>query len=88
MRMYDIIKKKRDGGTLSEAEIRFFTEGYVRGEIPDYQASALCMAIFFRGMTAEETTALTLAIRDSGDVLSFPEVDALRAALVTRPALW
>lgn len=78
MRMYDIIKKKRDGGTLSEAEIRFFTEGYVRGEIPDYQASALCMAIFFRGMTAEETTALTLAIRDSGDILSFPEVDGLR----------
>ena len=46
MRMYDIIKKKRDGGTLTDAEIRFFTEGYVAGDIPDYQASALCMAIF------------------------------------------
>lgn len=78
MRMYDIIKKKRDGGVLSEAEIRFFTEGYVRGEIPDYQASALCMAIFFRGMTLEETTALTLAIRDSGDKLSFPNIKGLR----------
>ena len=78
MRMYDIIKKKRDGGTLTDAEIRFFTEGYVSGDIPDYQASALCMAIFFRGMTAEETTALTLAIRDSGATLSFPEVKGLR----------
>lgn len=78
MRMYDIIKKKRDGGVLSNAEIRFFTEGYVKGEIPDYQASALCMAIFFRGMTLEETTALTLAIRDSGDKLSFPNIKGLR----------
>lgn len=78
MRMYDIIKKKRDGGALTDAEIRFFTEGYVSGEIPDYQASALCMAIWFRGMTAEETAALTLAIRDSGDVLSFPEIEGLR----------
>lgn len=78
MRMYDIIKKKRDGEVLTEAEIRFFTDGYVRGEIPDYQASALCMAIFFRGMTLEETTALTLAIRDSGDKLSFPNIEGLR----------
>ena len=61
MRMYDIIRKKRDGGALSETEIRFFTEGYVKGEIPDYQAAALCMAIFIRGMSLEETTALTLA---------------------------
>ena len=78
MRMYDIIKTKRDGGALSEAEIRFFTEGYVKGEIPDYQAAALCMAIFYQGMTTEETTALTLAIRDSGDKLSFPNIKELR----------
>lgn len=78
MRMYDIIKKKRDGGVLSDAEIRFFTEGYVKGEIPDYQASALCMAIYFRGMTVEETTDLTLAIRDSGDKLRFEGLDCLR----------
>ena len=78
MRMYDIIKKKRDGGILTDAEIRFFTEGYVAGRIPDYQASALCMAIWFCGMTTEETTALTLAIRDSGDVLSFPDIKGLR----------
>lgn len=78
MRMYDIIKKKRDGGTLTAAEINFFVNGYTRGEIPDYQASALCMAIWFRGMTPEETTALTLAIRDSGAILSLPHVDGLR----------
>lgn len=78
MRMYDVIKKKRDGGVLTDAEIRFFTEGYVAGDIPDYQASALCMAIWFRGMTTEETTALTLAIRDSGDTLSFPNIRELR----------
>ncbi len=78
MRMYDIIRHKRDGGALSEAEIRFFVEGYARGEIPDYQASALCMAIFFRGMTLEETTALTLAVRDSGDRLDFSRIDGIR----------
>ena len=78
MRMYDIIKKKRDGGVLTDEEIRFFTEGYVSGDIPDYQAAALCMAIWFRGMTAEETAALTFAIRDSGDTLSFPDIKGLR----------
>ena len=78
MRMYDIIKKKRDGGALSEAEIQFFVKGYTNGEIPDYQASALCMAIWFRGMTVEETTALTLAVRDSGDKLVIHGFDGLR----------
>ncbi len=78
MRIYDIIKKKRDGGKLSAAEIQFFIDGYVRGEIPDYQASALCMAIYFRGMDVEETTALTLAVRDSGDTLHFAGIDGLR----------
>ncbi len=78
MRMYDIIKKKRDGDRLSDAEIRYFIEGYVKGEIPDYQAAALCMAIFYRGMDVEETTALTLAIRDSGDKLHFEGIHGLR----------
>ena len=78
MRMYDVIKKKRDGAALSEEEIRFFVEGYVAGQIPDYQAAALCMAIYFRGRTAEETTALTLAIRDSGDRLDFSEIHGVR----------
>ena len=78
MRMYDIIKKKRDGLALSDAEIRFFIDGYVKGEIPDYQAAALCMAIWYRGMTVEETTTLTLAIRDSGETLQFPNFHGLR----------
>ena len=69
MRMYDIIKKKRDGGQLSTAEIQFFIKGYVDGSIPDYQASALCMAIFYSGMTEEETAALTLAMANSGDTV-------------------
>ena len=69
MRMYDIIKKKRDGGKLSGEEIRWFIKGYTRGDIPDYQAAALCMAIFYKGMDTEETSELTLAVRDSGDIL-------------------
>ena len=60
MRMYDIIMKKRNGERLSNAEIKFFIDGYVNGEIPDYQVSALLMAIYFKGMTAEETASLTL----------------------------
>lgn len=78
MRMYDIIHKKRDGEALTEAEIRNFVEGYTSGDIPDYQAAALCMAIYFRGMNDKETLALTLAIRDSGDILHFPNIHGLR----------
>ncbi len=78
MRMYDVIKKKRDGDTLTTEEIRAFVAGYVAGEIPDYQAAALCMAIYFRGMDARETTDLTLAIRDSGDRLDFSAIDGIR----------
>ena len=78
MRMYDVIKKKRDGYALTEGEIRDFVAGYVAGDIPDYQAAALCMAIYFRGMTVEETTALTLAIRDSGDILHIDAGQGLR----------
>ena len=78
MRMFDIIQKKQHGEALTDAEIGFFIEGYVKGEIPDYQAAALCMAIWFRGMTVEETTALTLAIRDSGATLVLNGIDGLR----------
>ena len=78
MRMYDIIRKKRDGLALSDKEIEWFVNGYVKGEIPDYQMSALCMAIYFKGMTLEETTALTFAIRDSGDKLKFKNINGLR----------
>lgn len=79
MRMYDIIKKKRDGGELTKDEIYGFIDGYVKGEIPDYQISALCMAIFFKGMSAEETFFLTSAIRDSGDKLDLSGVKGIKA---------
>lgn len=69
MRMYDIILKKRDGGELTPAEIRFFVDGYTAGNIPDYQASALMMAIFFCGMTERETVELTAAMAASGDAV-------------------
>lgn len=67
MRPYDIIKKKRDGYPLSAAEIEFFVESYTKGDIPDYQASALLMAIFFKGMDSAETANLTMSMVNSGD---------------------
>lgn len=78
MRAYDIIKKKRDGGELTEREIRSFIEDYVRGEVADYQAAAFCMAVYFRGMSDAETTALTLAIRDSGERLDCSGIHGIR----------
>ncbi|MBO4287263.1 MAG: thymidine phosphorylase [Kiritimatiellae bacterium] len=66
-----VIEKKRDGGRLDEGEIRAFIEGFTAGEIPDYQMSALAMAVFFRGMDAKETNALTEAMRCSGDTLDW-----------------
>ena len=69
MRVYDIIKKKRDGGELTTAEIDYFIKGYVDGTIPDYQASALCMAIFYMGMTEKETADITMAMAKSGDTV-------------------
>ena len=78
MRMYDIIKKKRDGQELSAEEIRWFVDGYSKGDIPDYQAAALCMAIYFKDMTIRETTDLTLAVRDSGEKLDFSAVNGIR----------
>lgn len=78
MRAYDIIKKKRDGLPLSDEEIRAFIDGYVGGEVADYQAAAFCMAVYFRGMDVRETTALTLAVRDSGDRLDFSRIKGIR----------
>ena len=69
MRMPDIIKKKRDGGVLSDSEIKYFVDGYTNGSIPDYQASALAMAIFYKGMTEHETAYLTECMAKSGDTL-------------------
>lgn len=73
--MYDIIHKKRNGGELSEEEIRFFIEGYTDENIPDYQASALCMAVYFRGMTPKETSILTLAMAESGDQIDLGGIE-------------
>lgn len=67
MRMYDLILKKREGRELTAAEIKYFISGYNCGEIPDYQAAALLMAIFFRGLCERETAELTMAICNSGD---------------------
>ena len=77
MRVTDIIEKKRDGGELSREEIQFFVNGYTRGDIPDYQAAAWCMAVYFRGMTAHETAELALAMAHSGDVLDLHDIAPL-----------
>lgn len=69
MRMYDIILKKRRGEELTDEEIRFFVDGYTKGEIPDYQASAFCMAVCFRGMSESETFSLTKHMMYSGDTV-------------------
>ncbi len=69
MRAVDIIIKKRDGGVLSREEIDYFVQGFARNEIPDYQVSAWAMAVLLNGMTAQETTDLTLAMAASGEML-------------------
>ncbi len=74
MRMTDIIEKKRDGRDLTRGEIEFFVNGYTRGDIPDYQAAAWCMAVYFRGMNARETADLTLAMARSGDMLDLHDI--------------
>ncbi len=74
MRAVDIIARKRDGQTLTTEEIGFFVNGYVRGEIPDYQAAAWLMAVVLRGMDARETADLTLAMATSGRTLSLRSV--------------
>lgn len=77
MRAVDIIIKKRDKGELSAEEIKFFVQGYVNGEIPDYQASAWAMAVLLNGMTDHEATDLTLAMAYSGDTLDLSGVAPL-----------
>ena len=78
MRMYDVIEKKRDGGELTDAEIDYFVSGYVAGDIPDYQASALAMAIFYKGMTAHETAHLTMAMAESGDMMDLSAIPGIK----------
>ena len=69
MRMVDLIEKKRDGGVLSDEEIRFIIDGFTKGSIPDYQMSAWAMAVFYKGMTDHETAVLTDAMMRSGDTI-------------------
>lgn len=78
MRMVDIIEKKRDGQELTTAEINFFIEGYTKGEIPDYQASALAMAIYFQDMNDRERADLTRAMVESGDTIDLSAIDGVK----------
>lgn len=78
MRMYDIIERKRNGGELTDEEIGFFVDGYVSGKIPDYQASALCMAIYYQGMSARETASLTMDMVRSGDVVDLSAISGVK----------
>ncbi|MGM8214031.1 pyrimidine-nucleoside phosphorylase [Bacillaceae bacterium W0354] len=78
MRMYDIIEKKRDGYELSDEEIIYFINSYTKGEIPDYQMSALAMAIYFKDMTARERATLTMAIVNSGDVIDLSAIEGIK----------
>ena len=78
MLMTDLIAKKRDGEELSAEEIQFMVDGYVRGDIADYQMSAMCMAILFRGMTDRETLDLTMAMMHSGEVVDLSGIDGIK----------
>lgn len=78
MRMVDVIDAKRNGGELTEGQIRFFVDGYTAGDIPDYQASALLMAIWFNGMATEETRLLTQAMLESGDRLDLSDIPGVK----------
>ncbi len=77
MRMYDLILKKRSGEALSKEEIDFIIQGYTKGEIPDYQMSALTMAIYFKGMNVEETINLTKSMVNSGDTLDLSGINGI-----------
>ncbi len=77
MHVPTVIEKKREGQSLADGEIRDFIAGYTCGDIPDYQMSALAMAIYFQGMTAEETASLTHAMLESGEVFEYPDTAPL-----------
>ena len=78
MRMYDLIMKKRKGEELTKEEINFFVEGFTNGSIPDYQASAMLMAIFFNKMNKRETAELTNAMVESGDKIDLSNINGIK----------
>ena len=78
MRMYDIIEHKKRGQVLTEEEIQFVVTGYTNGTIPDYQVSALLMAIYFQGMSLEETAKLTMAMAQSGDMIDLSPIEGIK----------
>lgn len=78
MRMYDLIMKKRNGGNLSQEEIEYMIAEYTSGRIPDYQMSAMMMAVYFQGMSAQETTALTMAMAHSGDMMDLSAIEGIK----------
>lgn len=81
MRMYDLIQRKRNGGVLSDDEIRYIISGFTNGEIPDYQMSAMLMAIYFKGLNEKETLTLTLEMAHSGDML---DLSAIQGKIVDK----
>ena len=78
MRMYDLISKKRNGGALNREEMIHLVDGYVKGEIPDYQMSAFLMAVYFQGMTKEETAVMTELVAKSGDVVDLSSIEGIK----------
>lgn len=78
MRMYDLIMKKRNGSSLTKEEIDYMIDGFTKGEIPDYQMSAMMMAVYFQGMNEEETLNLTMAMTNSGTVLDLSEIEGIK----------
>lgn len=79
MRMYDLIMKKRDGNALTDAEIEYIVNGFVNGEVPDYQMSAFLMAVFYKGMNDREILTLTKVMAESGDMVDLSSIDGVKA---------
>ena len=75
MRMYDLINRKKNGGKLTKDEIDFIVQGFTKGDIPDYQMSAFLMAVCLKGMDKDETTSLTLSMRDSGETMDLSKIN-------------
>ena len=79
MRMYDLIEKKKRGGSLSAEEIAYMVREFVAGDIPDYQMSAMLMAVYFKGMDDREITDLTLEMAHSGDMVDLSPIEGIKA---------